>query len=267
MLKHIVCLSAFFMNTMGIELNDNFKVNHGCTFNRNIFLKKCSQFSELDFTEPIPDSIDWRTYGVVTSVKNQGSCGSCWAFSSTGAMESVYAIKTGKLYNLSEQELIDCIRFEGCNGGEMEDAFLYVESNMLCTDVEIPYEAVDDSCKQCKDGIKIDDCIEVPSGNETALKMAVSRGPVSVAIEADKMAFQLYNGGILDSTKCGTDLDHGVLIVGYGEEDTIPYWIVKNSWGGDWGENGYVRIKRSIHNSLTDGVCGIALQGSYPVIY
>jgi len=242
------------------------KSNEGCTFKRNIF-SKCSKFDDLEFNTVIPESIDWRDYGMVTNVKNQGNCGSCWSFSSTGAMESEYAIKTGKLINLSEQELIDCIRLEGCNGGEMEDAFLYVMDNRLCSDAEIPYEAQDDTCGECLDGIKIDDCVEVPSGNETALKMAVSRGPVSVAIEADTLTFQTYKGGILDSSKCGTNLDHGVLVVGYGEEDGVNYWIVKNSWGEDWGENGYVRIKRSTSGEIQDGTCGIALQASYPVIY
>ena len=248
------------------SITSDFKLNHGCAFNK-ITKSKCSKFDDSEFDYEIPESIDWREKGAVTSIKNQGSCGSCWSFSSTGAIEGEYAIKTGNLVNLSEQELIDCIRFEGCNGGEMEDAFLYVKENMLCTDSEIPYEAVDDKCGGCNDGIKIDDCVEVPSGNETALKMAVSRGPVSVAIEADTYTFQLYTGGILDSNKCGTNLDHGVLVVGYGDEDGIPYWIIKNSWGTTWGENGYVRIKRSISGELNDGVCGIALQASYPVIY
>ena len=242
------------------------RINHGCSFTQQI-LEKCSNFDELDFIEKIPESIDWRDQGVVTEVKNQETCGSCWAFSSTGAIESAYALKTGELINLSEQELIDCIRLEGCNGGEMEDAFKYVESNPLCSDLEEPYEATNDECVICHDGIKIDECISVPSGNQTALKMAVSRGPVSVAIEADTVIFQEYSGGIINSDKCGTELDHGVLIVGYGEEDRLPFWIVKNSWGREWGEEGYVRIARDISGDITPGVCGISLQPSYPVIY
>ena len=241
------------------------KIIQGCTFKQ--MADKCSSFSDLDFTEEIPESMDWREQGVVTDVKNQESCGSCWAFSSTGAIESEYALKTGELVNFSEQELIDCIRLEGCNGGEMEDAFKYVENNPLCTDSEEPYEATDDECVRCNEGIKIDECISVPSGNQTALKMAVSRGPVSVAIEADTFIFQEYSGGIINSASCGTNLDHGVLVVGYGEEKGLPFWIVKNSWGVDWGEEGYVRIARDVSGKISPGICGIALQPSYPVIY
>ena len=247
------------------QITSNFKSNHVCTFNR-IIRSNCIKFDESDFDYDIPESIDWRDKSAVTSVKNQGDCGSCWSFSSTGAIEGAYAIKTGNLVNLSEQELINCVRFEGCNGGEMEDAFKYVSENMLCKDNDIPYKAEDNKCSGCNDGITIDHCVEVPSGNETALKMAVSRGPVSVAIEADTYTFQLYNGGIFDSEKCGTNLDHGVLIVGYGEELGVQYWIVKNSWGTNWGENGYIRIKRSDADVNSDGVCGIAMQPSYPVI-
>jgi C1A family cysteine protease len=197
-------------------------------------------------------------------------CGSCWAFSATGAIESSWAISKGELINLSEQELVDCatgIKYggHGCNGGQMDGAFKYVEQFGLCSDIEYPYSATQTSCTKCEQIVYISSCYDVKSNDQLSLKNAVAISPVSVAIEADTFYFQSYSGGILDSPQCGTNLDHGVLIVGYGTENRLDYWIVKNSWGENWGMNGYVKILKS--NSTNDpGICGIAIQPSFPII-
>lgn len=219
--------------------------------------------------DSLPEKVDWRNSDKVTPVKDQGQCGSCWSFSATGAIEGSWSIKTGNLVSISEQQLVDCSTSYGnmgCNGGLMDNAFLYAIDNGLCTEDEIPYKAADGTCKVCdKPTVSVKDCLDIPSGNQLALKEAVSTGPVSVAIEADTLLFQLYTGGVISSTRCGTNLDHGVLIVGYGtEDDGTMYWLVKNSWGTGWGKDGYVKIARS--ESINDnGVCGIAMQPSIPL--
>ena len=226
----------------------------------------CQRFSSQTPTSSLPSSVDWVKSGAVTPVKNQGQCGSCWSFSATGAMEGYWFIQKGQLVSLSEQQLVDCSRSYGnmgCNGGLMDDAFLYVMENGICSETAYPYTAKDGTCHPCSTVVQIAGCADVAPKNQVQLKEAVSRGPVSVAIEADTRYFQSYSGGILTSTSCGINLDHGVLIVGYGEENGQKYWTVKNSWGTSWGEKGYVRIARS--ESTNDaGICGIALQASLP---
>lgn len=228
----------------------------------------CSKFVSEGKT--LPDSVDWRTKDAVTPVKDQGQCGSCWSFSATGAIEGAWAIKTGDLVSLSEQELVDCSGSYGnmgCNGGLMDSAFEYVIDHGLCTESEIPYTASDDSCKKCeKPSVTVSSCVDVTSRNQLHLKEAVSRGPVSVAIEADAAIFQLYKSGVISSDKCGTSLDHGVLAVGYGtESDGTDYWLVKNSWSSTWGDGGYVKIARN-DKTFDSGICGIALQPSFPLV-
>ena len=230
----------------------------------------CESFVFKNNTLPL--SVDWRNENAVTPVKNQGQCGSCWSFSATGAMEGAWAIYSGDLVSLSEQQLMDCSKKYGdfgCNGGLMDSAFEYAIDNGMCSEDEDPYKGSTDSCitpsLDCDRVAKFSHCVDIDSENELELKEAVSLGPVSVAIEADTSVFQFYSGGIIKSSNCGESLDHGVLVVGYGEEDGEKYWIVKNSWGESWGENGYVRIART--DSVSDsGVCGIALQASYPVV-
>ncbi|KAJ8599177.1 hypothetical protein CTAYLR_010153 [Chrysophaeum taylorii] len=211
----------------------------------------------------VPDSIDWVALGAVTGVKDQGSCGSCWAFSTTGSLEGAYQIASGKLVSLSEQMLVDCdTKDDGCEGGLMDDAFAWIDANGgICAEADYSYAGVDESCSaSCVDVVSLTSYDDVAELDEEALKEAVAQQPVSVAIEADKSVFQLYSSGVLDSTACGTSLDHGVLIVGYGTLDDIDYWKVKNSWGASWGLDGYVLIARG------ENVCGIAAEPSYPSV-
>ncbi|KAG7599652.1 Cathepsin propeptide inhibitor domain (I29) [Arabidopsis suecica] len=218
--------------------------------------------------DELPESIDWRKKGAVAEVKDQGSCGSCWAFSTIGAVEGINQIVTGDLITLSEQELVDCDTSynEGCNGGLMDYAFEFIIKNGgIDTDKDYPYKGVDGTCDQIRKNAKvvtIDSYEDVPTYSEDSLKKAVAHQPVSVAIEAGGRAFQLYDSGIFDGT-CGTQLDHGVVAVGYGSENGKDYWIVRNSWGKSWGESGYLKMARNIASS--SGKCGIAIEPSYPI--
>jgi C1A family cysteine protease len=220
-------------------------------------------------TLEVPAAVDWRKQGAVTPVKDQGQCGSCWSFSTTGSVEGINAIKTGKLASLSEQQLVDCSTSygnQGCNGGLMDSAFKYIiATGGLDTEAEYPYKGADGKCKVITSDLvdSIKGFADVPKKNNVQLQAAVALQPVSIAIQANQSAFQFYSTGVL-STGCGTQLDHGVLIVGYDTTSAgVPYWIVKNSWGASWGQSGYIWIKRS--SSTTDaGVCGIAMSASYP---
>jgi C1A family cysteine protease len=256
--------------TMGINAfsdlsHDEFKMLYTSSFTSG---KKdqCVRFSSSG--KSLVDSVDWREKGAVSPVKNQGQCGSCWSFSATGAMEGAWAISKGHLISLSEQQLVDCSSSYGnmaCNGGLMDSAFSYAIDNSMCSESSYSYNAVKGTCQTCDPVVKVVGCVDVTANNQQALKEAVSYGPVSVAIEADTRVFQSYSSGIVTSTKCGTKLDHGVLVVGYGLESGVEYWIVKNSWGPEWGDKGYVRIGRS--DSENDkGICGIAMQPSFPVV-
>jgi hypothetical protein len=211
-----------------------------------------------------PASIDWSTKGAVTPVKDQGQCGSCWAFSSTGGLEGQWEIATGNLQSLSEQQLVDCSKQNsGCNGGLMDYAFEFYKTTSVASEDSYAYTARDGTCKSSYTAA-------IPEGGVTGytdinsesdlLDAVANTGPVSVAIEADQSSFQLYSGGVLTGS-CGTNLDHGVLAVGYGSDSGTDYWKVKNSWGASWGVNGYILIQRGVNK------CGIA-DGppSYPTV-
>jgi len=227
----------------------------------------------------IPDveqaaSVDWVQRGKITSVKNQGQCGSCWAFSTAGAVEGRYAIhQNASPVDLSEQELVDCsTQNNGCSGGLMDYGFAYVSSHGgLCLDVDYPYTAREGTCRSCSRRSGHNQSYQdIGRYDEDSMKKAVASGPVSVAIEADQKVFQLYKGGVLTGSECGYQLDHGVLVVGYGTDQGTDFWKVKNSWGGSWGESGYIRLQRNSHVHCNifgfhcAGVCGISTQPSYP---
>ncbi|XP_031123963.1 zingipain-2 [Ipomoea triloba] len=219
-------------------------------------------------SDDVPASLDWRAKGAVTEVKDQGSCGACWSFSATGAMEGINQIVTGSLISLSEQELIDCDKSynSGCEGGLMDYAYEFVVKNKgIDTEDDYPYKGKDNTCnnnKLKKHVVTIDGYTDVPSGNEKKLLQAVASQPVSVGICGSERAFQLYSGGVFTGP-CSTDLDHAVLIVGYDSENGDDYWIVKNSWGTSWGIKGYMYMQRN--TGTPEGMCGINTLASYPI--
>ncbi|KAL3851377.1 hypothetical protein ACJIZ3_013259 [Penstemon smallii] len=223
-----------------------------------------SSFKYENVKEVSP-SLDWRDKGAVTPVQNQAHCGACWAFSAVAAIEGIVQIKSGVQTSLSEQHIMDCDGApNGCQGGRMEHAFEFVNKNgVLASDKDYPYQMAEGTCSwdhPSSLAVKINGYERVPSKNETALLMAVANQPVSVAI--DPSLFQFYKSGVLKG-KCGTKLTHAVAVVGYGtNEDGIKFWLLKNSWGGDWGENGYIRLERGIDD--IQGMCGLAIDATYP---
>ncbi|XP_060584205.1 cathepsin L-like, partial [Ruditapes philippinarum] len=221
----------------------------------------------------LPKEIDWRAKNCITPVKNQGGCGSCYAFSSTGSLEAHHCIKTGDLVSLSEQNIIDCTDNskylnKGCKGGLMDHAFRYIIDNSgIDTEKSYPYREQVGRCKFSKStiGATVRSYQDIlPRGDECQLKIAVgSVGPVSVGVDASGLLFKLYSHGVFDNSWCSsTRLNHGMLIVGYGSDsDGNDYWLIKNSWSTYWGMNGYMKMIRNKNNR-----CGIATLASYPIV-
>jgi len=261
------------------------KMNHFGDLLHHEFVGLMNGYRTLNHSEPqrgsthvmphpevfLPKAVDWRMHGVVTPVKDQGQCGSCWAFSTTGALEGQHARATGKLVSLSEQNLVDCSTSfgnDGCNGGLMDNAFQYIKANGgIDTEASYPYIGMDARCHFNRSAVGAEDTgfVDIAEGNERALKAALATvGPVSVAIDASQASFQFYHHGVYFDENCSPEnLDHGVLAVGYGKDRKTgeEYWIVKNSWSEAWGHDGYIYMARN-----RDNACGIASKASYPLV-
>ncbi|XP_071398025.1 cathepsin S-like [Centroberyx affinis] len=216
----------------------------------------------------VPDTMDWRERGCVTKVKDQGACGSCWAFSAAGALEGQLAKTTGKLVDLSPQNLVDCSSKygnRGCNGGLMHKAFQYVIDNQgIDSDASYRYIGVEQKCRYNPLN-RAANCSRyslLPEGDEAALKQALATiGPISVGIDAARPKFAFAHSGVYDDPSCTQNFNHAVLVVGYGTLNGQDYWLVKNSWGTSFGDQGYVRMVRNKNNQ-----CGIARYGCYPIM-
>lgn len=236
--------------------------------------------NKLDFSS---EGVDWTEKGAVTRVKDQGMCGSCWAFSTTGALEGLYAIKTGHLREFSEQQFVDCAGIEefvfGCDGGLMDPGFHYAKKHGVCLEGSYPYHAEDQLChlgqivtkphhapNQCQIAIppeEVTGFYDIPEDSVKGLKEALDHQPVSVAISAGSRVFQFYQSGVLDTDRCEFELNHGVLAVGYGKTKSgKAYWKVKNSWGSDWGNDGFILLAQDVADPR--GQCGILQNASVP---
>jgi len=213
-------------------------------------------------------ALDWRTKGAVNPIQDQGQCGSCYSFSGIASIEGAWALKKGSLIKLSEQQVVDCSRSlgnEGCNGGYESYVFQYVLNNKgIGTSAKYPYTGRDNqACKASSNPsvVTLSSQKSIPANNENAMMTAVQLGPISIAVNASH-TFQFYSRGVFDDKGCGTSLDHAINIVGFGTDTTTgkDYWIVRNSWGSSWGENGYIRVVRN------KNMCGLALDSVYPVV-
>jgi len=244
------------------------KGQEDCSATKKNLMRKPETVRPVD----LPESIDWRKKGIVSPVKNQGHCGSCWTFSTTGALEAYYKKKTGRFVSLSEQQLLDCAGNydnHGCNGGLPSHAFQYIkESGGLDTEKAYPYEQKSEGNK-CRFrrwgvGVQVKGVHNITQFDETELEVAVGTvGPVSIAFQVAS-DFRLYAGGVYDSIVCQNqpkDVNHAVLAVGYGlAADGTKYWIIKNSWGETWGTGGYFLMKRGVN------MCGVSDCASYPIL-
>lgn len=239
-------------------------------FNRNLHFQSRQLLQSSNFTYDdsyLPDSVDWRDQGYVNPIQNQKQCGSCYAFSSVAAIEGQYFKSSGSLLKLSEQHVVDCASSYGnygCNGGIMNNVFKFVKDNGIAFEDSYPYQARVQGCSSgVLSPVKVNGFVDLPEGDENALQQAVaSKGPISVGIDASLRSFQLYESGIYNDPNANANsIDHAVVVVGYGSENGQDYWIVRNSWGEGWGENGYVRMARNQGN-----FAGIASMASYPLV-
>ncbi|GFO03471.1 cathepsin-l [Plakobranchus ocellatus] len=235
---------------------------------RDRFRYYCNEYTPD--TRQVPAYVDWREKGYVTPVKNQGKCGSCWAFSAIGALEGQWFANRGRLISLSEQQLIDCSKEDnGCAGGGANTAYEYIlQAGGVDTDANYPYQAKNGTCHfdECEISASILTCTAVvPEESEEALKIAVGNiGPIATTLTVAESKFEHYKGGVYDNPSCGSgydDVNHGVLVVGYGSQGGHDYWIVKNSWGASWGEDGYAKMSRNKGNQ-----CGIATTAVFPLV-
>ena len=228
---------------------------------------------EVTLFEPTnASSVNWVEAGAVTPVKDQGQCGSCWAFSSTGALEGAHYVASGELLSFSEQQLVDCagLRYGnlGCNGGMQARAFKYLKSHNIELEETYPYTSGTSkkagSCQYSDSSttsVDVSSYVNVKADDAEQMKAALQQQPLAVSIEADKMVFQTYKSGVLSDSACGTKLDHAVLAVGYGTEDGQDYWLVKNSWNTTWGDQGYIKLAMD----SSTGTCGVQMGPLYPI--
>ena len=230
-----------------------------------------TQFESLVFNNEkpltIPVSVDWRSKGIITPVRNQENCACGWAFAAVGAVEAVWALAGHKLVELSEQQLIDCSSTQGnkgCNGGSSSNAFKYIQANGIANLTSYPYVAENGRCEKtaaAKIVAKISTFAGVTPNSALALKTAVALQPVAVGVDADASVWQFYSKGTV-TANCGTNLNHTVLLVGYNTAPTVPYFIAKNSWGPVWGNDGFIQL------GIIDGpgVCGLQISPYYPSV-
>uniref|UniRef100_A0A671VH11 Cathepsin S n=1 Tax=Sparus aurata TaxID=8175 RepID=A0A671VH11_SPAAU len=256
------------MNHMG-DLTPEEILQSYATFIPPTDIQRAPSSFDRTSSPPVPDTIDWRKKGYVTKVKDQRPCGSCWAFSAVGALEGQLFKKTGKLVDLSPQNLIDC-SFKygnlGCKGGLMHNAFQYVIDNQgIDSDASYPYTGRQASQCNYNPSYRAANCSRydfLPEGDEGALKQALATiGPISVAIDATRPRFAFYRSGVYDDPSCTQKINHAVLAVGYGTLNGQDYWLVKNSWGTSFGDQGYIRMARNKNDQ-----CGITQDACYPIM-
>jgi len=268
--EYLMRLQNFHQATLEIEAlnSENGTATYGHNFSSDMTDEEFSQYlGEVQIESegiqvvvdamPQATSVDWRTKGVVNAVKNQGSCGSCWAFSAASVLESAHAIATGELLSFAEQEIVDCVpNCYGCNGGMSKYAFDYFKDHTVVTEDKYPYTAKTGTCQTSAlngGSVHVTSDEWTTPYSASALKASIEKQPTSVSVQADKSPFRYYTTGVVSGTDCGTATNHAIVAVGYGTENGVEYYIVRNSWGASWGDQGYIKI--GVEDGI--GVCGI----------